>query len=79
MRDVEAEKAEIIAVAGGGDACDRLVVVAGHEEGAGVGSVERSRIVQAGVPAFGGRPVDGKVDLGAGHGAEESEFAHTAP
>ena len=76
MRDVEAEKAEIIAVAGGGDAGDRLIVAAGHEEGAGVGSVERGRIVQAGVPAFGRRPVDGKVDLGAGHRADESRSGH---
>lgn len=40
------------------------------EEAIRIGGVEAVGVPEAGVPPFGRRPVDGQVELGAGHGAD---------
>src|SRR5262249_5319405 len=67
LHDVEPEEAEAGIVGDGGDAADGPAVVLGDEESVRIGGEEAARIAQAGVPAFGGGPLDGEFDLGLRH------------
>ncbi len=69
MHDIKTEKAEVVAVRDDGNGRRRPAVDFAYQKSRWVRGVKRIRVVKAGIPAFARRPVDGHVDVGAGHGA----------
>ncbi len=76
LHDVQAEEAVRGVVGDPRERGDRLAVEQANEEASRVSLEEQLRVVQAGIPALGGGPLDGEARLGRLHGTHDIVAQH---
>jgi hypothetical protein len=68
--DVETEKGKPVVVLDHRYAADRMARCKSHEKAGWIGGIEGGGVVEAGIPAFGARPGERQVEVGAVHGSD---------
>ena len=77
-RDVESEKAEIRAVTHDRYRAHRHIIEQADEKPRRIGDLESPRVVEAGIPALGGGPIERARQIGRGHCDDFERSGHGA-